>query len=81
MIRIHASILVEREGQKGIVIGSGGSMLKKIGTLAREDAEKILGRKIYLSLFVKVKPKWREDPSFLSAMDWRSMIGSEDGNS
>ena len=75
MIRIHASIIVEREGQKGIIIGSGGSMLKKIGTLARVDAEQILGRKIFLSLFVKVKPKWREDPNFLAEIDPRSMAG------
>jgi GTPase len=75
IIRIHASIIVERQGQKGIIIGSGGSMLKKIGTLAREDSERILGRKIFLSLFVKVKPKWREDPSFLAEIDPRSMAG------
>ncbi len=75
MIRIHASVIVERDGQKGILIGSGGSMLKKIGTLAREDAERILGRKIFLSLFVKVKPKWREDPGFLAEIDPRSMAG------
>jgi GTP-binding protein Era len=75
IIRIHASIIVEREGQKGIIIGSGGSMLKKIGTLAREDAEQLLGRKIFLSLFVKVKPKWREDPNFLAEIDPRSMAG------
>ncbi len=75
LTRIHASIIAEREGQKGIIIGSRGSMLKKIGTLAREEAERILGRKIFLELFVKVKPKWREDARFLAEIDPRSMAG------
>jgi GTP-binding protein Era len=75
LTRIHASIIVEREGQKGIIIGSRGSMLKQIGTLARQEAERILGRKIFLELFVKVKPKWREDPQFLAEIDPRSMAG------
>jgi len=66
---------VEREGQKGIVIGSRGSMLKKVGTMAREEAERILGRKIFLELFVKVRPNWREDPMFLAEIDPRSMAG------
>jgi GTP-binding protein Era len=75
LTRIHASIIVERQGQKGIVIGSRGSMLKRIGTLAREEAERVLSRKIFLDLFVKVKPKWREDPQFLAEIDPRSMSG------
>ena len=63
--RIHAAIIVERDSQKGILIGKGGSMLKKIGTLARLDAEKLLGAKIFLKLYVKVKKGWREDEHML----------------
>jgi GTP-binding protein Era len=63
--RIHAVIYVERDSQKGILIGKGGGMLKKIGTLARLDAEKLLGMKIFLKLFVKVKKGWREDDRML----------------
>jgi GTP-binding protein Era len=71
LLKIRAVIYVEREGQKAIVIGAQGSMLKKIGTLAREELELLLGRKIFLELFVKVRPKWREDPAFVNAIDWR----------
>lgn len=63
--RIHAVIYVERDSQKGIVIGKGGAMLKKIGTLARQDSEKLLGTKIFLQLWVKVKKGWREDDRML----------------
>jgi GTP-binding protein Era len=63
--RIHAVIYVERDSQKGILIGKGGGMLKQIGTLARLDAEKLLGTKIFLKLFVKVKKGWREDEGML----------------
>jgi GTP-binding protein Era len=76
---ITASIYVEREGQKGIVIGTGGSMLKKVGTLARKDIEHMLDRKVFLELFVKVRENWRESPAFLNQLDWRqSMAGRED---
>ncbi|MFL6417684.1 MAG: GTPase Era [Bryobacteraceae bacterium] len=77
LTKVDATIYVERPGQKVIVIGNKGQNLKKVGTKAREDLERLLDRKVFLSLFVKVKPGWREDPSFLSAIDWRSMIGSE----
>ena len=73
--RVHATVIVERPGQKKIVIGAGGSMLKKVGSAAREDAERILGRKIYLELFVRVEPGWRENPQFLAEIDPRSMAG------
>jgi GTP-binding protein Era len=63
--RITAVIYVERDSQKGILIGKGGAMLKKIGTLARQDAEKLLGAKIFLQLWVKVKKGWREDEHML----------------
>jgi GTP-binding protein Era len=77
LTKVAATIYVERPGQKLIVIGTKGQTLKKVGTKAREELERLLERKVFLSLFVKVKPGWREDPSFLSAIDWRSMIGSE----
>jgi GTP-binding protein Era len=65
LTRIHAVIYVERDSQKGIIIGKGGAMLKKIGTLARQDAEKLLGVKVFLKLYVKVKKGWREDERML----------------
>jgi hypothetical protein len=52
-------------------------MLKTIGTSARVRLEELLERKVFLSLFVKVKPGWREDASFLNTVDWRSMVGNE----
>jgi len=61
LVKIVADIIVHRETQKGILIGDKGSMIKKIGTEARTEIEKFLQRKIFLELFVKVKPKWREN--------------------
>lgn len=78
LIRIFATIHVERGGQKAIVIGAGGSMLKKIGTLARQEMERMFGRKIHLDLHVKVQPGWREKPDFLGALDWRTMTGKDE---
>jgi GTPase len=75
--KIAATIYVERDGQKAIVIGAGGAALKKIGTLARYEIEKMLGHKVFLELFVKVQKDWRENPEFLNAIDWRSMLGGE----
>ena len=63
--RIHAVIMVERDSQKGILIGKSGSMLKQIGILARQDAEKLLGTKIFLKLYVKVNKGWRENERLL----------------
>lgn len=77
LLRIAASIVVERNGQKKIVIGSGGSMLKQIGTRARQEMERIFHRRIYLELFVKVRPGWRDNPEFLNEIDWRYMAGGE----
>jgi GTP-binding protein Era len=68
LVRIQAVILVEREGQKGILIGKGGSMLKTIGTEARREIEAFLGTKVFLGLFVKVREKWREDERLLGEM-------------
>jgi len=71
LIRIAATIYVEKPGQKAILIGSGGAMLKKIGTQARHDLERSLDRKVFLETFVKVRSRWREDPGFLPLTDWR----------
>ncbi len=75
LIRIAATIYVERPGQKIIVIGTGGSMLKRIGTMARMQIETMTGKKVFLQTFVKVQPNWREDPEFLQATDWRGTSG------
>ena len=73
LLRIFATVFVERQGQKGIIIGARGEMMKKIGTLAREELEKLFGQKVHLELYVKVRAGWRENPRFLQATDWRSM--------
>ena len=65
LVRIAASLLLDRDSQKGIVIGRGGRMLKRIGTEARERIEKRLGRKVFLDLQVKVRAKWRDNPGIL----------------
>jgi GTPase len=75
--RIYATIFVEKDGQKAIIIGARGSMLKKIGTLARKEMEALFDRKIYLELFVKVRPGWRESTEFLNTLDWRSTAGEK----
>ena len=61
LIKIRADIIVHRETQKAIILGEGGKMIKKIGTEARKDIEAFLQQKIFLELFVKVRPKWREN--------------------
>ena len=71
LIRIRATIYVEREGQKGILIGSKGSSLKKIGTEARKELEGILGTKIFLELYVKVMKDWRDNPQIVRELDWQ----------
>jgi GTP-binding protein Era len=78
LTRIFATIRVERDGQKAIVIGREGAMLKRIGTLARQEMERIFGVKIYLDLHVRVQPGWRETTAFLDALDWRTMAGKDD---
>jgi len=74
--RIYATIHVERDGQKRILIGAKGAMLKRIGTMAREEMEKILDVRIFLSLFVKVSPDWRQKAAFLNTIDWRTSQGA-----
>lgn len=65
LLYIRATIFIERDSQKGIIIGKGGRMLKKIGTLAREELEYLLGKKIYLELWVKTLKDWREKESHI----------------
>ncbi len=71
LIKIAAAIFCEREGQKGIIIGRGGQMLKHIGTRARLELEKIFAVKVFLELFVKVRPGWRDSRDFVESLDWR----------
>ncbi|MFD1550314.1 GTPase Era [Levilactobacillus fuyuanensis] len=70
-VHIEATIIVERPTQKGIMIGKGGSMLKKIGTMARHDIEHLLGSKVYLQLWVKVQPNWRDKATLLKSYGYR----------
>jgi GTP-binding protein Era len=78
VIRIAATIYVERAGQKNIIVGASGAMIKKIGTAARLEMERFFDRKIFLELFVKVKPDWRNQPEFLNELDWRRMVNDRD---
>jgi len=70
LVRIHCVVLVERESQKGIVIGKGGEMLKRIGTQARVELEALLGEKVYLELRVKVLRDWQRDPKALERLGY-----------
>jgi GTP-binding protein Era len=74
LIRIRATVYVERDGQKGIIIGRGGAMLKQIGTEARKELEAILGAKIFLELFVNVQRNWRDNPALVRQLDWRRQL-------
>lgn len=69
--RVFASIYVERSSQKGILIGKGGSMLKVIGSAAREQIQKLIAGKVYLELFVKVQSKWRQSRLHLAELGYR----------
>ncbi|MDX2228606.1 MAG: GTPase Era [Leptolyngbyaceae cyanobacterium bins.349] len=69
--RVLATIQVERTSQKGILIGKGGSMLKAIGTAAREQIQKLIAGKVYLELFVKVQPKWRQSAGQLAELGYQ----------
>jgi GTP-binding protein Era len=66
--RVHARLFVETESQKGILVGKGGTMVKEIGSRARPEIERLLGRKVYLELVVKVRPHWRRDESVLERL-------------
>jgi len=74
LTRIAAAIFCERESQKGILVGKGGQMLKKIGTEARLQMEKMLGTKVFLELFVKVRSGWRDSREFVDDLDWRRQL-------
>jgi len=74
LTRIAAVIYCERDGQKAILLGKGGQMLKKIGTAARLDIEKMVGTKVFLELFVKIKAGWRDSRSFVEELDWRRQL-------
>ena len=74
LLKIRATIYVEREGQKGILIGRGGSMMKEIGTAARKELEELLGVKIFLELFVKVQANWRGNRAMVKQLDWHRQL-------
>jgi len=74
LTRIAAAIYCERDGQKAILIGKGGSKLKEIGTGARKQIESLLGTRVYLELHVIVEPGWRDSKGFVSSLDWRNQL-------
>jgi GTPase len=74
LLRIEATMNVERDSQKKILIGHKGEMLKKIGTEARKELEALLDTRIYLGLFVKVVPDWRESPQKVRELDWHFQL-------
>jgi GTPase len=74
ILRIQATLNVERDSQKKILIGRKGEMLKKVGTEARRELEMILGTKVYLGLFVKVAPGWRDNPQQVRELDWHTQL-------
>ena len=74
LTRVSATIHCERDGQKRILVGRHGQMLKKIGIAARLQIEKMVGTRVYLELFVKVSPGWRESKAFVEELDWRRQL-------
>jgi GTP-binding protein Era len=74
LTRIAAAIYCERDGQKAILIGKGGSKLKEIGTAARRQIESLIGTRVYLELHVIVEPGWRESKAFVESLDWHNQI-------
>ncbi|MFC1644345.1 GTPase Era, partial [Candidatus Omnitrophota bacterium] len=70
LLKIYATVFVERTSQKSIIIGKNGAMMKKIGELSRADIEELLSRHVYLCLWVKVREKWKKDPSALKEMGY-----------
>jgi len=74
LIKIRATLYVEREGQKGILIGKGGATMKKIGTSARKDIEAFLGAHVFLELSVKVQPNWRQNAGIVRQLDWHRQL-------
>ena len=76
LTKISAAIFCERSGQKAILIGKGGSMLKQIGIAARKELEAFLGMQVHLELFVKIADDWRGSNTFLDSLDWRNQLES-----
>ncbi|MHB2009619.1 MAG: GTPase Era, partial [Acidobacteriaceae bacterium] len=76
LTKISAAIFCERSGQKAILIGRGGSMLKQIGIAARKELESFLGMQVHLELFVKIADDWRGSSAFLDSLDWRNQLES-----
>jgi GTPase len=74
LTKIRATIYVEREGQKGILIGKGGETMKKIGTLARKEIEEAIGAHVFLDLSVQVRPNWRRNSAIVRQLDWRRQL-------
>ena len=74
LTRIGATIYCERDSQKGILVGKHGQMLKKIGTAARLQIERMLGTKVFLELYVKAEPGWRDSRTFIEELDWRRQL-------
>jgi GTP-binding protein Era len=74
LIHIRATIYVEREGQKGILIGKDGTTAKKIGTQARKEIESVLGAHVFLELTVRVQPNWRQNPHLVRQLEWHRQL-------
>lgn len=74
LTRIAATMYCERPGQKAILVGKGGQMLKKIGTAARLQIERMLNTKVFLELYVKAEPGWRDSRHFVEDLDWRRQL-------
>lgn len=71
LTRIHATIMVEKDSQRPIVLGAGGERIKQIGTEARRDLERLFPPKVFLELYVRVEPHWRDNPALVAALDYR----------
>ena len=74
LLKIYATLCVERDSQKGILVGKGGETIKKIGTEARRDIEALFGTRVFLDLHVKVLANWRERPDVIQQLDWRRQL-------
>ena len=74
ILNISATIVVDRENLKKIIIGKNGSMIKEIGIRSRKDIEEYFGKKVYLDLFVKVVPKWRDKEKFLNMIGYKDFL-------
>ena len=71
LMEVYVDIIIERNNLKKIIIGSGGSMLKNIGTLARKDMEELLGKQVYLELYVKTIKNWRDKERYLQELGFK----------